>query len=81
MPMRVSFGGTVSMTIMNQPYEPIKVESTLVIEKELSEDIEDGVIAEMQEKVNAAIMKDLQNKMNSSISKKKQIKENIKNIL
>jgi hypothetical protein len=62
--MKITVGGSSSMTITAKPYEPIKVESSLFIEKEVDDDADiEEVEEQYQEKVNKLLQKDLDKKI------------------
>lgn len=62
--MKMTFGGHMSMTLTNKPYEPIKVESVLILEKEVSDDLDAKSMEQLQNKVNTKLKDDLKNKIN-----------------
>ena len=69
--MKMTFGGHMSMTLTNKPYEPIKAESILILEKEVPDDIDAKAMEQLQNKVNAKLKEDVQNKI--SIVEKEQV--------
>lgn len=73
--MKITVGGTMTMTVMNHPYEPIKVESTFHIEQEVNDAVDPQDVQEKyQEKVNKLIEKDLDNKMRVAAKKQSELK-------
>jgi len=79
--MKVTFGGSKSMTLMNNPYEPVKVESILTIEKEVPEGTNISDFEALQEKINIMLEKDLENKMKEVSLKQKELRRKLKSML
>lgn len=78
--MKITFGGSKKMTITNYPYEPIQVESVLLVEKEVADDFDLKSLDNLQEKVNNLIDKDLESKMDKSAKKQIELRNRIKNM-
>lgn len=77
--MKVTVGGTMSMTLMNEPYSPVKVESTFSIEKDVNESVDPQDVQESySEKINELLKKDLDNKMRVVSKKQKELKNVLK---
>lgn len=71
------------MTITSIPYSPIKVETSLFIEKEV--DVEDDglekAIADLSKKIEEILNKDIENKLIQIARKQKEMKEKIEGML
>lgn len=71
------------MTITSIPYSPIKVETSLFIEKEV--DVEDDglekAIADLSKKIEEFLNKDIENKLIQIARKQKEMKEKIEGML
>lgn len=82
--MKITVGGSVGMTITNMPYSPIKVESTLLIEKDISEDLDgeglDNFVKEFNEKLEKFMYRDLESKMVVMANKQKELKRKLENL-
>lgn len=78
--MKITFGGHKRMTISNQPYEPVQVESVLIIEKE-GEEFKPSEIEELQERANRLIDKDLENKIAEALKSQQRTRNKMKRIL
>lgn len=80
--MKITVGGSSSMTITTKPYEPIKVESSLFIEKEVDDDTDIEELQEQyQEKVNKLLQKDLDKKAKNIAKEQKEFKNNLSRIM
>lgn len=79
--MKVTFGGHKKMTIQNQPYETISVESTLIIEKEAPDNMDLSDIEEYQNKVNAMLDKDLEKKAKETLQAQQRTRNRMKAFL
>jgi len=81
--MKITMGSNVGMTITNMPYSPIKVESTLHIEKEV-EELNDEELAvfveEFNSKIEKILYKDLDKKMSDMASKQKDLKRKLERL-
>lgn len=73
----VTITSTKKMTIMNKPYEPIMVESTLSIEKEIDED----QITEYQEKVDKLVLADLKRQAENTLKEQQKVRNRMSAIL
>lgn len=78
--MKITFGGHKRMTISNQPYEPVQVESVLIIEKDV-EHMTDDEITALQDKVNRLLDKDLEKKVSEAVKVQQKTRNNMKNLL
>jgi len=79
--MKVTFGGHKRMTLTNQPYEPIQVESTLIIEKEVEDGTDMSTFEKLQEKVNSMLDKDLEKKVKETVQLQQKSRNRMKSIL
>jgi len=79
--MKITFGGHKRMTVTNQPYEPIQVESVLIIEKEVEDGTDIKSFEKLQEKVNVMLDKDLENKVKETIQSQQKTRNKMKSIL
>jgi len=75
--MKIKLGGDLGLTISNIPYSPIKVETTLIVEKEIDENIKeeelDTFIKELSDKVEAIMLEDLESKMSKMAKKQREL--------
>lgn len=82
--MKITMGGNIGMTVTNIPYSPIKVESTLYVEKELDRELEgadlDLFVEEFNKKLEKIMYKDLENKMIVMADKQKKLKKKLENL-
>lgn len=79
--MKVTFGGHKRMTLSNQPYEPVQVESVLIIEKDVEDGTDMKTFEKLQEKVNAMLDKDLENKVKETVQLQQKTRNRMKSIL
>lgn len=83
--MKITVGSTMGITLSNIPYSPIKVESTLQIEKVFNEELEgealDKAIEDLNAKVEKVLHSDLEKKMLESSEKQKDLKRRIERAL
>lgn len=80
--MKVQIGGSVGMKMMVRQYEPIDVNSTFMIEKEVDDNIDlDELHAELTEKANLILKEDLGKKAKMIIKQQKELNEKIREIL
>jgi hypothetical protein len=77
--MKVTISGSKKMTIGNQPYEPIQVESAMIIEKEVSEKWDE--YEELQFKINQFLDKDLEKKAQETLRLQQKTRNKMKSIL
>lgn len=75
---KITVGGSKKFTLMNQPYEPIVVESTIIIEKELDENVK---VSEVQERINKMLDDDLKKKAEETLKAQESIRKRMKQIL
>jgi hypothetical protein len=75
---KVTVGGSKKITLMNQPYEPIVVESTIMIEKELDENVK---VTEVQDRINKMLDDDLKKKAEEVLRAQESIRKRMKQIL
>jgi hypothetical protein len=77
--MKITVGGSMSMTLMNEPYSPIKCESVLHIEREVSDETpQDQLEEKYQNKINSLLEKDLDKKVRAASAKQKELKARLK---
>lgn len=79
--MKITIGGHKRMTLSNQPYEPVQVESVLIIEKEFDDDIDDESIAGYQNKVNRLLEADLEKKIAQALKSQQRTRNKMKAIV
>lgn len=80
--MKIQVGGNVGMKMMVRQYEPIDVNSTFMIEKEVDDDADlDELHAELTEKTNQILKDDLGKKAKMIIKQQKELNEKIREIL
>ena len=79
--MKIVFGGSKKMTIVNKPYEPIMAESTLTIEREFKDEPLEEEVLELQEKVNKILQKDLDRKVQETLRLQQETRSNMLKIL
>jgi len=79
--MKITFGGSQRMTIQNQPYETVSVESVLIIEKEFDVDPNTELLEELQEKANLMMKKDVEKKATIALKSQQETKNKMKSIL
>ncbi len=77
--MKISISGSKKMTIGNQPYEPIQVESAMIIEKEVPDDWDE--YEEIQFKINKFLDKDLEKKAQETLVLQQKTRNKMKSIL
>ena len=78
--MKITFGGEMTMSIIDTPYESLKVSSTLIIEKE-AEAFSDEEIERLQTKANKKLKEDVMKKMESIAEAKKESKKHLNDVL
>lgn len=77
--MKITVGGSMSMTLMNEPYSPVKCESVLHIEREVPDDTpEEQLEGKFQERINTLLEKDLDKKIRMAAKKQQELKNKIK---
>ncbi len=78
--MKITVGSTYGLTLSNIPYSPIKVETTLIIERELpelgNEELE-LAINEINDRVKQYLKLDLDRKLRDANEHQKQLKKSI----
>lgn len=79
--MKMTFGGHMSMTLTNKPYEPVKVESVLILEKEVSDDLDAKSMEQLQNKVNTKLKDDLKNKINIVSKEQNEARKRIQKVI
>lgn len=78
--MKITVGGSLGMTVTNIPYSPIKVDTTLLIEKEVDDldgEALEKFVEDFNEKIEAILHKDLEKKMSNMAVKQKDLKRKI----
>lgn len=75
---KITVSGSKRITLMNKPYEPIVVETSLTIEKDLEEDVK---IVDVQERINKILDEDLERKAAETLRKQNSIRKRISHIL
>lgn len=81
--MLVTMGGHKRMTIGNQPYEPVQVESIFIIEQEMGDSLKttDEHFIEMQNKINRILDQDLERKVSETLKLQQKTRNRMKSIL
>lgn len=83
--MKVSIGGTISMKIMPQSYEPVEASSTFLVEQEISETLTteetDKVISTLNDKANKMLKVQVEQKMEIILKSYKDFKSRIRDVL
>ena len=77
--MKITISGSKKMTIGNQPYEPIQVESSIIIEKEVSDKWSE--YEDFQFKINQMLDKDLEKKAHETLKLQQKTRNKMKSIL
>lgn len=83
--MKVTLGSSLGMTITNIPYSPIKVETTLLIERTIGDDITDEQLEEFiqvnNEKIEGILYKELNKKMSDMAVEQKKLKKKLESMV
>ena len=83
--MKITIGGSLGMTLTNIPYSPAKADTTLLIEKEVNEDMDEetlnAFIEEFSEKIDKFLHKDLDRKIEDVMKQQKDTKRKMENML
>jgi hypothetical protein len=81
--MLITMGGHKRMTIGNQPYEPVQVESVFIIEQEMSDTtkITDEHFVEMQNKINRVLDQDLERKVTETLKLQQKTRNRMKSLM
>lgn len=77
--MKVTISGSKKITIGNQPYEPIQVESAMIIEKEVPDEWNEYEL--IQFKINQFLDKDLEKKAHETLVLQQKTRNKMKSIL
>jgi hypothetical protein len=84
--MKINIGGSISMKIMPQAYEPIEASSTFMVEHEINDEWmttekAGNEIEKLNEKVNKILKAQVEQKMEVILKSYKEFKNKIKEIM
>lgn len=76
--MKITISSSKKITLTNKPFEPIQVETSIIIEKEVDEDWDD--YEAMQNKLSNLLDKDLEKKAKETFVVQEKVRNEIKNL-
>ena len=79
--MKITFCGHKRMTLGNQPYEPVQVQSIFIVEKEVPDEFQLSSLNTFQEKVNKILDDDLEKKISEALKLQQKTRNKMKLIL
>lgn len=80
--MKIKEGGTIKLTLMPVQYQPISIESTFEIEKDVNEDfINSKEYEEFTENITKNLIKRLEKNIENALIKNKEMKQKYKDLI
>jgi len=76
--VKITISSSKKITLTNKPFEPIQVETSIIIEKEVDEDWDD--YEAMQNKLSNLLDKDLEKKAKETFVVQEKVRNEIKNL-